>query len=207
MIIAADISAASAAKTRTCPTRRSSCGVIRAPPRKPRKYPDMTTPMVRLPKPSIPPRTPSSVPCRPLPIMIRNMPSSSAQVLVRTASIGPPDPFAQPCRRLSRQPLCRSRRIASLAGVSCRAWRMRRMFAHRPGPPPPPPAYPERRAGRRASMRRARDGPLLLPATALVRGSPAPRAGLSRRARCRTGSGAGPAPRASARRAARRGPA
>ena len=89
-IITAEIIEASAAKTRTCPTRRIISGAIREPKRNPRKYPDMTSDISRVENPSISPRMPSTVPCMPLPTCKSIIPKSSAHALEKTENIAPP---------------------------------------------------------------------------------------------------------------------
>ena len=71
---------ASAAKVRTCPTVRTARGAQTEPSRKPTKKPDMISPIRLLPKPSWVARTPSRLPCRPLPSISRPIPTSSAQL-------------------------------------------------------------------------------------------------------------------------------
>jgi hypothetical protein len=84
MINAAEMNDPSAAKTRTCPTRRIKCGAICDPPKNPRKYPDITMDKEKVENPSRPPRTPKTEPCNPLPIIKSNMPSNKADEDART---------------------------------------------------------------------------------------------------------------------------
>ena len=78
---------ASAPKIRICPTRLTKIGMVLQPNIKPRKYPDIINPVIVVPKFSIEARTPIKVDCRPFPIIISPMPSSSAQQLEIVVSI------------------------------------------------------------------------------------------------------------------------
>ena len=78
---------ASAANTRTWPTRWISPGTVRLPTTKPPKYPAITSAIRLVGIPSIPPRTPSSVPCMPLPTISSMMPRSSGQLERTTVSM------------------------------------------------------------------------------------------------------------------------
>ena len=66
------------AKVRTWPIRRTSGGARKVPTKNPAKYPDITRPRVRSSNPSMPPRTASRVPSRPLPASRRATPASKA---------------------------------------------------------------------------------------------------------------------------------
>ena len=79
MISRAEIIEPSAANTLTWPTRRIISGASREPARKPRKYPDITSDIEEVEKPSAAPRMPRTVPCMPLPICSRIIPKKSGQ--------------------------------------------------------------------------------------------------------------------------------